>query len=539
MMKLKKLTFWIFLTTVTLWSFGQDKSDWEGGFPNGCTTITAGKKATADGSVITSHTDDSHRTRSWMDVVEPKDHEEGAKTPMYKRVACDSFAMPTYAHDKIGEIPQVNHTYGFINTAYPCMNEHQLAIGESTFGGRDTLQSDEGLIDCQRLVQLMLERCKTAREAINMADDLTKKYGWNDYGECLTIADKTEVWHFEIVGPGKGKTGAVWVAQRVPDDHISVNANASRIMEIDPEKEDYFMASENIFDVAKEFGWWDDGETFKFCYVYAPNSRKSVAARRREWRVFDLLAPSLNLNPTSENYPFSVKPDQAVELNDLVEVFKDYYQGTPYDMRRNTTTVNKDGERIISPLANPFMPYDQLDIENVSGGWYHVDDETGHIRFLGERTIARWYTMYGTITQSRDWLPDETGGVVWLAQDNIASSIYIPVYCGVTDLPKSYKTPGRTNGYSRESAWWAFNRLGTLTAQRWGDMSQDIDAVWMPWQKELFENQKSFEEKALKIKDSNQRRKYLTDYTMKWGNKVVNKAWELGDFLWTKYDEKF
>jgi len=154
-----------------------DKSDWQGEFPEGCTSITVGKNASTDGSVMTSHTDDSHRTRSWIDVQSTKNHDKGSTVPMYKRVACDTLAMPTYAHNPVGEIPQVKTTYGFINTAYPCMNEKQLAIGESTFGGRDVLQSEEGIIDCQRLCQLMLERCTTAREAIKMAGELTKEYG--------------------------------------------------------------------------------------------------------------------------------------------------------------------------------------------------------------------------------------------------------------------------------------------------------------------------------------------------------------------------
>jgi len=520
----------------------QSKADWKGGVPEGCTSITVGKKATADGSVITSHTDDSHRTRSWMDIVPAKDHEEGATTPMYKRVSTDSLTMPAYAHNKIGEIPQVEHTYQFINTAYPCMNEHQLAIGESTFGGRESLQSDEGLIDCQRLVKLMLERTRTARGAIEMARELTKKYGWNDYGECLTIADKKEVWHFEITGPGKGKVGSIWAAQRVPDGHVSCNANASRIREIDLDNPDSFKASENIYDMALDSNWVESKEDFEFCYAYAPGSRKSVASRRREWRIFDMLAPSKNFSPTSENYPFSVKPDEQVTKSKLVEVFSDYYQGTPYDMRRLTTTTNEEGKEVISPLANPFMPYDQLDIENVSGGWYHVDDETGHIRFLGERTIARWYTMYATITQSRDWLPDEVGGLVWLAQDNVATSIYIPVFAGVNDLPETYKTPGRKTGYTMESAWWVFNRLGTLTAQRWGEMHKDVDQVWGPMQEEIFQKQPEIDKKAASmIKSGNQQEaeKYLTDYTIQWGNKVVDKAIELSEMLWTKYDEKF
>ena len=357
-MNVRNILFSIMLTIALFQpGFSQvDKSDWEGGYPDGCTSITVGKMASSDGSVITSHTDDSHRTRSWIDIQPAKTHEKGATMTMYKRVASDSLVMPTYYHRPIGEIPQIENTFGFINTAYPCLNEKQLAIGESTFGGREELQSDEGLIDCQRLCQLMLERCTTARDAIRMAGELTAQYGWNDAGECLTIADKKEVWHFEIVGPGKGKTGSVWAAQRVPDEHVSVNANASTIKEINLDDPDHFMASGNIFSLAEENGYWKEGEPFRFNYVYAPHSRESVASRRREWRVFDLLAPSLGLHPDDKDFPFSIKPDDKVRLEDLVTVFRDYYQDTPYDMRRLITDTDQEGKTRISPLANPFMP---------------------------------------------------------------------------------------------------------------------------------------------------------------------------------------
>ncbi len=185
----------IMLTALT----AQDKPDWEHGYPDGCTTITVGRLASADGSVMTSHTCDSHRTRGWLDVQPARKHAPGSTVELVKRFPYDSLAMPTYTYVPTGEIPQVPETYGFINTAYPCMNDHQLAIGESTFGGRETLHSEKGLIDCQQLVRLMLERTTTAREAIKLGGALAEKYGWNDEGECLTIADTREVWHFEIV----------------------------------------------------------------------------------------------------------------------------------------------------------------------------------------------------------------------------------------------------------------------------------------------------------------------------------------------------
>ena len=247
--------------------------------------------------------------------------------------------------------------------------------------------------------------------------------------------------------------------------------------------------------------------------------------------MLDLIAPSLKLHPESENYPFSVKPDTLVTLSKLVSIFQDCYEGTDYNFVKNITVADKDGRMVISPLANPFMPYDMNRVFKINGGW----------GWRGERTIARWYTMYATITQSRDWLPDEIGGVVWLAWDNVATSIYVPLYCGVTDVPKSFKTPGRVNGFTRESAWWAFNRLGTLTAQRWGDMRKDVEAVWTPLQEEMFSNQKEVEAEALTLfrEDPVKVREYLTEYSVGWGKRVVEEAWRLGDFLWTKYDEKF
>ncbi|MFA5816774.1 MAG: C69 family dipeptidase [Bacteroidales bacterium] len=510
-----------------VWS--QSTADWINGFPDGCTSITAGKLATADGSVITSHTDDSHRTRSSVEIVPAADYPRGSTTDMYRRVNDDTKAMPSYAFVKTGEIPQIPNTYGFINSAYPCMNQYQLGISESTFGGRAELRSDLGLIDCQDLIRLMLERCKTAREALILTGGMLSQYGWNDAGECLTIADKNEVWHLEIVGPGKGNRGAVWVAQRVPDDQISVNANASTIKEVNLYDQANFMASDNLFEVAKRNGWWNENETFRFCYAYAPESRTSLASRRREWRVLSLLAPSLKLDPNAENYPFSVKPDKLVTKDDLIKLFKDYYEGTEFNFIKDITVTDEQGKTVISPMANPFMPYDMNKIFKINGGW----------GWMGERTIARWYTMYATIIQCRSWLPDDVGGIAWLALDNVATSIYIPVFCGVNDLPQTYKVDGRVTGFSTESAWWAFNRLGTLAAQRWGDMRKDVDTVWLPLQQEIFRRTGEIEKQLQGVTNLAERKTLLTEFTVNWGNEVVKSAWKLGDLLWTKYDEKF
>ena len=502
------------------------------GLPDGCTTITVGKAASFDGSVITSHTLDDHRSRTTITIEPPREHPAKSTVPMFKLGNVDTGAMPAYKQIPVGEIPQAKHTHGYINTPLPCMNDCQLAIGESTFGGRKSLASDRGLIDLWRLVPILIERCSTAREAIRLAGELTARYGWRDVGECLTIADTKEVWHFEIIGPGAGRVGSIWAAQRVPDGHVSVNANASRIRQVDPGNSDFFMASENYTTVARDSGWWKPEEgPFEFCYAYNPDGRQSLSCRRREWRVLDLLAPSLGLQPNSENYPFSVKPDSLVTVERLTRIFQDYYEGTDFNPVKDITWVNPGGKTEISPLANPFMPYDMLNLFKVNGGW----------GWRGERTIARWYTVYATITQSRGFLPDPVGGVVWLAWDNAATALYTPVYSGVTDLPKSFNVDGRLSGYDRSCAWWAFNHLSTLSAQRWGDMRRDVEAVWKPMQAELFRNQKSTEAQALQLleKSPAEGKAFLTRYTNTWAERAVLEAWKLGDRLWTKYDEKF
>ena len=268
----------------------------------GCTSILVGKAASADGSTMTSHSCDSTTDRTWMDMVPAQAHKPGEMEtlwmdPKESKGPNDPDRVPA------GEIPQVPQTYKFLNAAYPIMNEHQLAIGETTFGGKRELKSDVGIIDCPELYRLVLERAKTAREAITIADELTKRYGYNDYGEAFTFADKDEVWFFEIMGPGRGKKGAVWAAVRIPDDEVAVSANAPRIRKIDLKDPDNYMASANVHSLAEELGWWSakSGEPFEFCTVYG--SRSALGSRRREWRALSRLAPSLRLDPNCRALP--------------------------------------------------------------------------------------------------------------------------------------------------------------------------------------------------------------------------------------------
>lgn len=498
-----------------------------------CTSIVVGKMASTDGSVMTSHTCDSHRTGSAIVTVPRQKHQRHGRLLLTKRMDDDSGPMERYGREPTGEIPQVEETFGYLAPAYAAMNEFQVAIGESTFGGREELKSEKGLIDCETLTRLMLERARTAREAIRVGGELLTKHGWVDAGEALTVSDPNEVWLMEIVGPGKDEIGAVWVAERIPDDHVSVIANGARIGEIDLENPDYFMASDGVAERARELGYWDpdSGEPFRFWEAYNPDGRMSFATTRREWRVLDLLAPSLGLHGNSNVLPFSVKPEQPVGPERIMELFRDTFENTEYDMVKHITVTDDEGKTVKSPLANPFMPYDMNPLFDVNGGWGK----------LGERPMARWYCMYVTVIQSRGWLPDPVGGIVWFGYDNPAMTTYVPIYAGVGDLPEDYKTDGRSTGFSRKSAWWAFNRVATLAAQRWGDMRHDVSAVRDPLQEKLLSNQKQVDERASELfpQDADAARVYLEEVTAEACAEVVEAYWSLGDLLWTKYDEKW
>jgi dipeptidase len=487
-----------------------------------CTSVIVGKLASVDGSTMTSHSCDSTSDRTWINIVPHKKHKPGDMCPVYLQPKRTK--GPKDRPLKKGEITQVAETYAYINTAYPCMNEYQLAIGETTFGGKRELRSREGIIDCPELFRLVLERARTAREAIRIADELTKTYGYNDSGECFTFADPQETWHFEILGPGEGNKGAVWAAVRIPDDHVGVSANASRIRQINLDDPDNYMASDNVYSLAQEMGWWDkeSGEPFEFCYAYA--SRRSMGCRRREWRVLSRVAPSLDLDPNGENFPLSVKPEKKLSVRDMLEIFRDTYQDTPYDMTRTLTMVDREGNTVKSPVASPFMNSDLMEL----------------LKVQSERTICCKRATYLQVTQSRSWLPDAIGGVVWLGYDNPATTPHTPFYCGITRMPDSYMVDGR-GGYRTDCAWWAFRRVSQLALFRWQPMSQGIAKIWEEMENKAFTDQAKIEEEALRLykQDPAKAKQYLTEYCVKMAEDAVASYWKLGNDLWGSFTRYF
>jgi dipeptidase len=492
----------------------------------GCTSIMVGRLATTDGSVITCHTCDGNY-RTWVNIVPPAQHSEGEMTKIYTGKMHTETSWDLRGITEKGEIPQVTETYAFLNTAYPCMNDHQLAIGETTFGGKRALRSDQGMFMIEELERMALERCTNARDAIRLIGDLVKEYGYVDWGECITIADPKEVWQLEILGPGLGQKGAVWAAVRIPDDHVGISANIPRISELNLDDPDHYMASENVYSLAQEKKWWDpeSGEPFKFWKAYSGRKPFSI----REFYVLSTLAPSLNLDMEAEELPFSVKPDKKVSVQEIMKMYRETYAGTEYDMTQNLMVKERRGnETIKSPIISPWMSYDMFTLLNTL--------KPGVVQRT--RTIAISACSYSHITQCRDWLPDPIGGISWFAFDNPGESARIPIFAGVTELLPSFEIGGQ-HRFRTDSADWAFRRANRLATVRWGAAGQYIEDTIKEFEDKAFMELPLVEKKALELynggkseEDVAEAKQYLTKYTNDFARAAIHKYWELGDTFW-------
>ncbi len=499
----------------------------------GCTSIVAGRLATTDGSVITAHSCDGNY-RTWLNVVPRARHYAGSPNKIYSGRMHTETSWDLRGVAERGEIPQVEETFAYLNTAYPCLNEHQLAIGETTIGGRRELHNSAGMFVIEELQRIMLERCKTAREAIRLAGELVKEFGYGDWGECLTIADPREVWHFEIFGTGLREKGAVWAAVRIPDDHVGISANIPRIGELDLKDPDHYMASENVYSFAIEKGWWDpkSGEPFKFWKAYS--GRKPFSTR--EYYVLSTVVSSLNLDINAETLPFSVKPDKKVSIRDILRYYRETYAGTEFDMTKNLMVKDRRSEKTIkSPVANPWMSGDMRSLFNT----LKPDAVEYH------RTIAIAGCAYSHIIQCRSWLPDPVGAVCWFAFDNPGQSARIPVFSGVTELPSGFEVCAQ-HRFRTDSACWAFRRANRLSTVRWGEAGGFIEETIAEFESRAFDELPSIEQKALELwkgkpseEDVAKFKQYLTKYTNDFARAAVHKYWELGDKFWTMFSRGF
>ena len=495
--------------------------------PGGCTVIMVGKDASSDGSVMSTHAADCGVCDWTWRHVPAADHRPGEKRTILHINQIRTWPPEVglkwdmVLKDTTGiEIPQVPHTFGYHHAVFGYMNDQQVAIAESTIGNQRKMSNPtpSGIMDITMLTLLAMERSRTSREAIKLMGGLAEQYGYgfHDGGEMLAVSDPNEIWVFEImpVGPlwtpKSGTPGAVWCARRVPDDHVSVCPNESRIGGIDLGKSDFFMASPNVVSYAVEAGLYDSksGNSFSWMKAYAPaegSAASSEGRRQRLWRFFDLVAPSLKLSPETPNMdlPFSVKPDKKLSVQDVMALTRDKSKGTPFD-----------------PL------------QGVRGGPFQNPNYYRNTRLISVPNVE-----YTTLTQCRSRLPNVVGGIVWIALGAQDTSCYIPFYAGVTEVPRSFSI-GDHWVFNRESARWAFDYVDYHVQPAYGPAIEDVQAAQILWEAGAVARTPEIDQRAAELfkRSPAQAVKFLTGYCLNNANNVINAWWKLGDDLLVKYN---
>jgi len=519
-------------------------------YSDACTDIVVGKLASVDGSVITSHTGCAPECR--VHVVPAKKFKKGEMAPVY--YGLQDVNKPLYQYGEIiGYIPQVKQTYAYFHSGYSHINEHQLAIGESTMSQKKELQVDresgKQIMTIEQAMAFALQRCKTAREAIKLITSMDEEYGFlpscGPKSEALCIADPNEAWVLEVFSVGKdwepnnGKLGAIWAAQRVPDDHIAVVPNWSIIKKIDLSDPENFMASENYMQVAIDHGWYDpnSGEPFIWQKIYSPIAREWAISRF--WLFFSSFAPSHSEWPDKKLtnphkgydayhqyledlsiYPFSVKPERKVSVQDVIAFQRSVYDGTIYDMTADFDwfVPDKNGGMRKSLLTTPFPTRDMRELLDLTY----------------RRMVSRG--GYGMVAQLRGWLPAPIGGVYWFYLDNQHVSTYVPIYAGVQEISPLYKTYD-PDKFDENSARWIIDFVDNLLYLKWQEGIKDLRAVRDPLEASFFAEQDSIDAKALELfkKNPDKAKKFLTEYTKSKMEATVYIYRELRELLITKY----
>ena len=504
------------------------------GYGENCTTIMVGRLASTDGSVMTSHSCDGNY-RTWLEIYPHKKYEKGTTHPVYWGMLHTEEAWDMTKVTNKGEIPEIEETYAYLNTAYPCLNEKQLAIGETTIYGRKELVNEEGLFLIEELEKIALQRCRTAREGIALIGKLAEEYGYGDLAECISLADPKEVWQLEIAGSGKGKPSAIWCAQRIPDDNIGICANIPRISTVDFRNPDYFMYSTDLQNVARKLGYWDGKEPLKFWKVL--NDRKPFAIR--EYYVLSSLAPSLNLSFDAEELPFSVKPEKKLSPRDVMKFFRETYEGTQWDMTKNLLITvkerDKDGveteKKIKSPVASNWMNNDLRTLLN--------EIKPGLIE--RQRTIAIAGCSYSHVIQCRSWLPDEIGAIAWFSFDSPGESPRIPIFSGVLSLPNSFNICGQQH-YRSDAAIWSFREANRLATVNWSKSRTLIEPAVKEFEDKAFDELPALEKRVIdlvKEGKSDDAKKYVTAYTGSFASSAMKRWEEMKVTLWGMFGRGF
>lgn len=494
---------------------------------NACTNFLITRGASEDGSTMITYSADSHVLYGELYYWPERDWEPGSMVEVYE---WDTGKF-------LGEIPQVSHTYNVVGN----MNNHQLAIGETTFGGRNELRNPEGIIDYGSLIYITLQRARNAREAIKTMSKLVDDYGYYSSGESFSIADPDEVWIMELIGKGPGEKGAVWVARRIPEGYISGHANQARITTFpladgkksitsreldkisDPSVETVYAW--DVIDLAREKGWYDGRDrNFSFSDTYAPLDFGGARfCEARVWAGFNRVNKDMDRyvdyamgTDLSERMPLWIKPDKKLSAHDVMELMRDYYQGTPMDMSEDLGAGPFGSTVRWRPLT------------------WEVDGET----YFNERAISTQQTGFSFVAQCRNWLPDPVGGILWFGVDDTYYTVYSPMYCGMQEIPQSFKEGnGDIMEFSDDAAFWVFNQVSNFAYSRRLPMEEDIKTKQRELETGYIEETAMIDGIAAGLHDTDPdlALRYITDYSVDAGNNTVSEWDDFYKYLFTKY----
>ena len=480
-----------------------------------CSNFIVGKKASVDGSVMCSYSADDYGMFQNLCHYPAAKH---AKGEMRKIFDWDS-------NKYYGEIPEAAETYSVIGN----INEWQVTIGETTYGGREEMVDSTGIMDYGSLIYVALQRSKTAREAIKVMTTLANTYGYNSGGETFTICDPNEAWIMEMMGKGAGSKGVVWVALRIPDDAICAHANQSRIGKFNMKDKKNVMYAKDVVSFARSKGWFKGKDAdFSWKMAYA---KPDFSGRRfcdaRAWAMlnhFYDMSPyldwALGKNPDAQDMPLWVVPNKKVSVKDVENVMRDHYEGTPLSVA--------DGSDIGGGIWE--MPYRPTPL------MYKVDGK----QYFNERPVSTQQSGFVFVSQMRSWLPREIGGVFWFANDDANMAAFTPVYCSMTERPECYNTPGADAlHFSKKNAYWVCNMTSNMVYPRYSLMFPTLKEVRDSLDNSYFAAQAGVEKKAQELYAQNPQAavKYLNDYSVEKAQQMLARWNQLFEFMVVKYND--
>ena len=480
-----------------------------------CSNFIVGKKASVDGSVMCSYSADDYGMFQYLCHYPAAKH---AKGEMRKIFDWDS-------NKYHGEIPEATETYNVIGN----INEWQVTIGETTYGGREEMVDSTGIMDYGSLIYVAFQRSKSAREAIKVMTTLANTYGYNSGGETFTICDPNEAWIMEMMGKGAGSKGAVWVALRIPDDAICAHANQSRIGKFNMKDKKNVMYAKDVVSFARSKGWFKGKDAdFSWKMAYA---KPDFSGRRfcdaRAWAMlnhFYDMSPyldwALGKNPDAQDMPLWVVPNKKVSVQDVENVMRDHYEGTPLSVA--------DGSDIGGGIWE--MPYRPTPL------MYKVDGK----QYFNERPVSTQQSGFVFVSQMRSWLPREIGGVFWFANDDANMAAFTPVYCSMTERPECYNTPGADAlHFSKKNAYWVCNMTSNMVYPRYSLMFPTLKEVRDSLDSSYFAAQAGVEKKAQELYAQNPQAavKYLNDYSVEKAQQMLGRWNQLFEFMVVKYND--